>query len=41
MNMEFMRVKGSNNLCTSSTLLYNYQFVFIQSHSTPSIGSRH
>ena len=40
-----MCVKGSNNSCPNSTILYNYQFVFIetisdkcQAHSTPSIG---
>ena len=43
--MKCMCVKGSNNSCPNSTILYNYQFVFIgtisdkcQTHSTPSIG---
>ena len=31
--MKFMCVKGSNNSCPNSTILYNYQNVFIETFS--------
>ena len=46
--MKIMCVKSSNNPYSNSTILYNYQFVYIetistkcQTHSTPSIGGRY